>query len=296
MNTKFNCIAIIGTHQNPLVKETVFDLYQYLMSLDIKVIVEENTAETLNISNIDSCALTKIANEANLAIVVGGDGNFLHAARSLAAISSIPITGINRGKLGFLTDINPQEIKTRLKRLLEGQYQIEQRFILNADIYKNNQKESTITAVNDIVLSTGHSSRLFEFSVEINGQYAFSQRSDGIIIASPTGSTAHALSAGGSILYPSLNIIELVPMFSHSLTSRPIIISADSTIKITVAAYNDPTSLVSYDGHCHTELKNKNYILIKKAKHQLNILHPEDYNYYQTLRHKLHWSRLLFDE
>ncbi|MCF6764700.1 NAD(+) kinase [Thiotrichales bacterium 19S3-7] len=298
MSIKFNTIAIIGTHHNPLVEQTVSDVYDYLTHLDLTILVEKETADSFpGHQSIHGCSFDEIAQTAELAIVVGGDGNFLNAARKLAKLSNnhIPITGINRGKLGFLADINPDEIKTRLNALLNGHYTSEKRFILKTEVVKNKIKTGTMTAVNDIVLSSGHSSRLFEFWVSIDNQYAFSQRSDGIIIATPTGSTAHALSAGGSILYPSLNVIELVPMFAHSLTSRPIVVSAECAIEITIADYNNPQPLVSFDGHCHSDLSAGDQIKISKDKTELTILHPTDYSYYQTLRQKLHWSRLLFE-
>lgn len=298
LSIKFNSIGIIGTHCNPLVEQTVSELYDYLVSLNINILLEKETADSFTHHvQAKGYTLKEIATTAELAIVVGGDGNFLNAARKLANLCEhhIPITGINRGKLGFLADINPDEIKTRLHALLNGHYTTEKRFILKTDVIKSKKKTGSMTAVNDIVLSSGHSSRLFEFWVSIDNQYAFSQRSDGIIIATPTGSTAHALSAGGSILYPSLDVIELVPMFPHSLTSRPIVVSAESTIEITVAEYNDPKPLVSFDGHCHSDLNATDQIIIRKDKTELTILHPTDYSYYQTLRHKLHWSRLLFE-
>lgn len=296
MSIKFQTVAIIGTHHNPLVKQTVTELYHYLKGLNLDVLLEKETALSYeNSQHPIGHPLEIIAKSCDLAIVVGGDGNFLHAARNLVALNPIPITGINRGKLGFLTDINPNEIETRLTALLEGHYTTEKRFLLKGSVIKNGQPHGTITAINDIVLSSGYSSRLFEFSVSIDDKHAFSQRSDGIIVATPTGSTAHALSAGGSILYPSLDIIELVPMFPHSLTSRPIVVSANSTITITVTEYNNPTPLVSFDGDCYSDLEANDQIMIQKNPTELTIFHPKDYSYYQTLRHKLHWSRPLFE-
>lgn len=296
MSIEFQSVGIIGTHQNPHVSDTVFELWQFLNELNIQTFIEKETHKDFpNKNQLKAYSHKEIAENCDLAIIVGGDGNFLNAGRILSSFKEIPITGINRGKLGFLTDINPDDIKTRLFNLLKGYYKCEKRFILNAEVIKNNDSIGKITAVNEIVLSSGHNSRLFEFSVRIDNQEAFSQRSDGMIIATPTGSTAHALSAGGSILYPNLNAIELVPMYPHSLTSRPIVISADSTIEITIGSYNNPTPLISHDGHCFSDLLPKDKIIIKKDDTYLKILHPKDYNYYQTLRHKLHWSKLLFE-
>ena len=291
---KFKSIAIIGTHVNPLVSETVLHLYQ-LLKEKTSVFFEKDTADSICFSNMKSLTLQEIALNCDIAIVVGGDGNFLNAARVLSSHNEIPIIGINRGKLGFLTDINPNQLSTRLLNVLEGSFYIEKRFMIEGELYVKDRLISTAKAFNEIVITSGKASRLFQIMVEVDGHYAYSQRSDGIIIATPTGSTAHALSAGGPIMHPSLNAMVLVPMFSHTLSARPIVLSAESVIKIKIGEYNMPEVTLSYDGHNYQKMGVDDYILLKKHNKNINILHPLDYDYYKSLREKLHWSKMLFD-
>lgn len=290
----FKAIAIIGTHINPLVCETVLQLHNLLKNQS-NIYFDTETAESTKLNNIISLSLKEISCKCDLAIVVGGDGNFLNAARELSTYNEIPIIGINRGKLGFLTDINPDQLTSRLMKVLNGEYFIEKRFMLNGELYIDEQINSRAKALNEIVITGGTASRLFEITVEVDGHYAYSQRSDGIIIATPTGSTAHALSAGGPIMHPSLDVVVLVPMFSHTLTARPIVLNAESEIKIKIGAYNEPEVKLSYDGHSYQKMVEGNYVLLKKHDKVINILHPLDYDYYKSLREKLHWSKMLFD-
>jgi NAD+ kinase len=291
---QFNKVALIGIHTNPEVSETVFNLHQ-MLSNDVMVIVEEETATMLSSSKaMKTMSLSGLANTCDLAIIIGGDGNFLNVARNLSNFSEIPMIGINKGKLGFLTDISPFEIETRLLAVLRGEYSIEERFMITAQIHCDNEFAGKACAFNEIMIAAGQKSRLFELDIHIDGKHAFSQRSDGIIVATPTGSTAHALSAGGPIMYPSLDAISLVPMFSHSLNSRPIVINANSVIDVRVGEYNHPEPLLSFDGHSHLNLKPNSVVSIRKCNKRVKVLHPLDYDYYKSLRTKLHWSKMLF--
>ncbi|MFT6834689.1 MAG: NAD+ kinase [Francisellaceae bacterium] len=290
----FKSIGIIGTHINPLVSETVNHLFDLLKD-KTSIYFENETSLSVDGSNNQSLSLMEISHKCDLAIVVGGDGNFLNAARVLSMYNEIPIIGINRGKLGFLTDINPDQLSTRLLKVLNGEFSIEKRFMMQVQLFTNGEIFDTAHSLNEIVIDSGKASRLFEIMVDVDGHYAYSQRSDGIIIATPTGSTAHALSAGGPIMHPSLNVVVLVPMFSHTLSARPIVLNAESTIKVTIGAYNDPQPILSYDGHNLKAMSVGSYILLKKHDKNINIIHPLDYDYYKSLREKLHWSKMLFD-
>lgn len=291
---QFKKIGLIGTHVNPLVSETVCQIY-HLLKDKVTILIEENTAHCMDEHKLpEPSKLSDIAENCDLAIVIGGDGNFLNTARNLSTHADIPMIGVNRGKLGFLTDINPDELETRLMSVLEGHYTIEERFMITAEIHSNDMLSGKTYAFNEILIAAGQKSRLFELDISIDGRHAFSQRSDGIIIATPTGSTAHALSAGGPIMHPSLNVLSLVPMFSHSLNSRPIVISADSIIKIAIGDYNNPEPLLSFDGHSHLTLEAGNTIQVHKHQKKVKVLHPLDYDYYRSLRTKLHWSKMLF--
>ncbi|MDA7742443.1 NAD(+) kinase [Francisellaceae bacterium] len=295
---QFKKIGLIGTHINPSVAETVCELYTFLKD-KAEVFIESDTAHCMDDqNNSHEINLAAIAETCDVAIVVGGDGNFLNAGRRLSNYRDIPMIGINRGKLGFLTDIKPDEIQTRLLKVLEGEYRKESRFMIAAEVccdQKGNQSHTEKTyAFNEIMVGSGQKSRLFEIDVEIDGRHAFGQRSDGIIVATPTGSTAHALSAGGPIMYPELNALSLVPMFSHSLNSRPVVINGDSVVEIKIGEYNNPEPVLSFDGHSHLTLKPGDKVKIQKHQKYVTVLHPLDYDYYKSLRTKLHWSKMLF--
>ena len=295
MSIQFKNIAIIGTHTNPCVAETVTQLFHSLNN-HADIYIEEATAKTLSVDTKEVCSLKAIAETCDLAVVVGGDGNLLNAGRNLSLIRAIPIVGINRGKLGFLTDITPEQIEQRLLPILHGDYNQEKRFMLEASIKRTaDVKFNNITvALNDIVIAAGQHSKLFQMHVHIDGRYAFDQRADGMIIATPTGSTAHALSAGGPIMHPSLDAVVLVPMFSHSLNSRPIVIGADSSIEITIGQYNRPEPTLSFDGHIKTPLYPDDKVMFRKCDKSVTLLHPKDYDYFHSLRSKLHWGKMLF--
>ena len=291
---KFSAISIIGTHVNPLVAETVRQL-QSLLADKAALYFEHDTAGSLaNVDAVTILPLEELPCYTDLAIVVGGDGNFLNAARVLSLVREIPIIGINRGKLGFLTDITPHQLETRLMQVLEGAYYHEKRFMIEVSACDAGQHWlGKAYALNEVVLASGNTTRLFEMTVTVDGHHAFAQRSDGIIIATPTGSTAHALSAGGPIMHPSLDVVVMVPMFSHTLSARPIVLSAHSDISIRVEDYNDPSPIVSTDGHSVYTLAPGSSIQLGKCAKSVNMLHPYDYDYYRSLREKLHWSKLL---
>ncbi len=293
---QFAKIALLGTHDKPQVAQTVSQLYHWL-SESASVYIEHQTAASFQTPPKQTYDLSSLAQLCDIAIVVGGDGNFLNAARSLSLYRSVPIVGINRGKLGFLSDIKPQEMFDQLQKILQGDYQQESRFMLTTTDhpFSDNIPSETLTALNEVTFSSGYQARLFEMRVYIDNQYAFDQRSDGLLISTPTGSTAHALSAGGPIMYPSLDAMVIVPMYSHSLNSRPIIIPGDSSVSVEINAYNAPEPVVSFDGHSAHHIGIGQRITVRKCTQKITILHPQDYNYYHTLRTKLHWGKMLFD-
>lgn len=225
----------------------------------------------------------------DLIIVIGGDGSLLSAARMATKVNT-PVIGINRGRLGFLTDVLPNDIETQIGAVLAGQYKEEKRFLLHTSIYDETTTYFEGDAVNDVVLSRGNDTHLIEFSVYINEQLVSHYRSDGMILSTPTGSTAYALSAGGPIMHPQLNAIVLVPMCSHSLSSRPLVIDGGSKIELHISGHNETDLRVSCDGHESRMVKPGQKVAIEKNGHQLRLLHPLDYHYYDTLRSKLGWE------
>ena len=222
-------------------------------------------------------------------IVVGGDGSLLSAGQ-IAIQHHIPVIGINRGNLGFLTDISPQDFAQQLDLVLQGTYLCEERSLLTMSIYQNDRIYFESQAINDVVLSRGNETRLVTFDVFVNEQFVSHYRADGLILATPTGSTAYALSAGGPILHPKLNAIVMVPMFSHSFSARPLVIDDSSELRIQISAQNDMPLQISCDGHCSYSIAPGQYIKIKKSTQTLHLLHPKDYQYYDTLRIKLGWG------
>lgn len=289
----FNQIGIVGTHRNPLVAETVQQLLNLLLEWGVKVMIEEESAAALgDVGKAYAMPLDTMIKACDLAIAVGGDGNLLNAARQFS-VHNVPVLGINRGQLGFLTDIKPELLEAQLKPILMGEFREEKRFLIEASVKQEGVYADQGNALNDIVLFPGEVAQLIEFELFIDKQFVYSQRSDGLIISTPTGSTAYSLSAGGPLIQPHLNVLVLVPMFPHTLTSRPIVIDADSEILIQVAEHNKTHPRLSYDGQSHTALVPGAQIKIRKQARPLRLIHPFSHDYYAVLRTKLHWGKQL---
>ncbi|WP_150539541.1 NAD(+) kinase [Actinobacillus vicugnae] len=288
----FECIAIVGKPRHDIALETHLAVYNWLKDRHYSVLLEKNIAQQLNLP--DGKTLDEIGQQANLVIVIGGDGNMLGMARQLAKYR-IPLIGINRGNLGFLTDIAPQSAFEQLHNCIErGEYVIEERFLLEARIERNGKIIASNNALNEVVIHPSQVARIIEFEVYIDGKFAFSQRSDGLIISTPTGSTAYSLSAGGPILTPNMNAIALVPMHPHTLSSRPLVIDGDSQISLRFAQHNQPSLEVSCDGQYDMPFTPEDRIIVTKSPDPLHLLHLKDYNYFTVLGSKLGWSSKLF--
>ncbi len=294
MSTTFSCIGIIGKPRNATTMQTHHELIQWLESLDYKILVDSRLKPLLKTNEkIQFSDLIHIGECADLAIVVGGDGNMLGAARVLSRFD-IAVIGVNKGNLGFLTDLDPDDFKQPLQDVLNGHYIQEQRFLLEAKVYRHGQLKSHNSALNEAVLHPGKIAHMIEFEVYIDDSFAFSQRSDGLIISTPTGSTAYSLSGGGPILSPSLNTISIVPMFPHTLSSRPLVVDGGRKIKLLVSPNNQEALEVSCDGQVALSVLPGDEIVIDQSLNSLNLIHPQDYNYYHVLRNKLGWSSKLF--
>ncbi|MBE3664212.1 NAD(+) kinase [Vibrio navarrensis] len=294
MKKPFNVIAIIGKPRDQKAIQTHRDLYHWLTSLGYQVFIDDRLAHILdNVPAAHFSGLVELGEKADLAIVVGGDGNMLGAARILSRFD-ISVIGVNRGNLGFLTDLNPEDFQAALEAVLNGAYIEEERFLLEAEIHRHGQIKSHNAALNEAVLHPGQIAHMIEFEVYIDNTFAFSQRSDGLIISTPTGSTAYSLSGGGPILSPSLNAISLVPMFPHTLSSRPLVVDANRRIKLLVSPDNRGTQEVSCDGQVSLPVSPGDEIHIYQSPNRLRLIHPQDYSYYHVLRKKLGWSSKLF--
>lgn len=288
----FQIIGIVGKPRHDHALETHLAVYNWLKERHFDVLIQESIAKELNLPN--GKKLDEIGQTAHLVIVIGGDGNMLGMARQLAKYK-VPLIGINRGNLGFLTDIAPQSAFEQLYSCLEkGEFVIEERFLLEMQIERNGKIIASNNALNEVVIHPSQIARIIEFEVYIDGKFAFSQRSDGLIIATPTGSTAYSLSAGGPILTPNLNAIALVPMHPHTLSSRPLVVDGDSQISLRFALHNQQNLEASCDGQFDLPFTPEDRIIVQKSPDKLHLLHLENYNYFTVLGSKLGWSSKLF--
>lgn len=289
----FKTIGLMGKTDTPEAQHSLLTLYQGLSERGYTLLLEsESWAQLDKPADTSVCSVDEIGRQADLAVVVGGDGKMLGAARILSKYD-IGVIGVNRGNLGFLTDLDPDNALEPLLEVLAGHYKTEFRYLLNATVHSNGTLSGQNNAINEMILHSDKVAHMIEFEVYIDDDFMFSQRSDGLIIATPTGSTAYSLSAGGSILTPHLDAMALVPMFPHTLSSRPIVVDGNSRIRIRVANNNDPLH-VSCDGHVTLAVKPGDDILINKHPSHLRLIHPTNYNYYHVLRNKLKWGSRLF--
>lgn len=293
MNTLFNCIGLIGVPRQPEAFATHEMLYHWLTKNNYRVLVEDKLMNQLSLDVKHYASLDEIGEQAQLAIVVGGDGNMLRAARYLSHYN-IKIIGINRGNLGFLTDITPDKAVASLSEVLAGEYLDDSRFLLEVTLY-NKQGESTISsfAVNEIVVHPSQVAHMIEYEAYINDKKAFAQRADGVIISTPTGSTAYSLSAGGPIITPELDAFIITPMFPHSLSARPLVIKSDNIIKIKFPHATENLQ-IACDSQIILAVQPTDEIQIKRAPYEFNLIHAANYNYFRTLSTKLGWSKKLY--
>lgn len=287
---KFKTIGLFAKPNSKDSIETLKLLLKYLKANKFNTILEENCAKQLDEKLVENTATEmKIGHQCDLIIVIGGDGSMLKAARCIVD-DNVPMVGINRGKLGFLSDIPPSQMESCLDKILAGVYETEDRILLEASVIRGGATICNKKALNDIVFYNGDVARVIEFELFINDQFVMSQRSDGLIAATPTGSTAYALSGGGPILYPSLGAISLVPMYPHTLSGRPIVIHDDSTIRLIATPNKQHTPKICCDGQTHVALAHGDEVHIKKYCKTISLIHPKGYNYFALLREKLGWN------
>lgn len=294
MEKPIKSVGVIGKQHKKGVQKTLASLLTFLKEYNIETVVEEETATLLGPNTYRQVSRENLGSACELVIVVGGDGSLLNAAHAVVNHNT-RVLGINRGRLGFLTDISPDTLKQKLKKILAGEYYEEKRFLLDAEIQYDNDTLSQQCALNEIALLPGPIPHILEFEIYINDQFMSHERSDGLIIATPTGSTAYALSGGGPILHPELNAIVIVPMFPHSLHSRPIVIDANHDINIVIMEDNNTVPRLSCDSRGYTDIQPGSLIHIRKKSKHLRLIHPLDYDYYGALRSKLHWGKKNFD-
>ncbi|WP_367026516.1 NAD(+) kinase [Methylococcus sp. ANG] len=288
MLSQFRTIALIGKPDAPRIADTLAAIHAYLLTSGLEILVERGCA-TLFPHAARICTMPELAQRADIAVVVGGDGTLLGAARSLYA-HGVPLIGINLGRLGFLVDISPNEAVGKLHAILTGSYRAEERYPLVARLIRDGETVAQGSAVNEVVVHSGSATSMIELETAIDGVFLNSQRSDGLIVSTPTGSTAYALSAGGPILYPALNAMVLAPINPHTLSNRPIVISGDSLVTIAFRPNKEFRAQVSCDNVPFPDVAFEDRIEIRKAEQPFRILHPTDYDFFQILRLKLNWS------
>lgn len=289
----FKHITIISREHRPSLTNTLEHLIAFLQAKQINIALGEVSAQLHNSDDLPTIAEADIGKNTDLVIVIGGDGSLLRAAKAAAPYNT-PVLGINRGTLGFLTDIPPEQVEDKLTEVLNGQFIEESRYLLAMTIHSEGNTVAAGSALNEVVLLPGKdSARMIEFNVHINHDLVCHQRADGLIISTPTGSTAYSLSAGGPIIKPDLEANVIVPMSPHTLSMRPIVVSADNRIKVTIANELDSAPRVACDGNEPVSIPLGGHLHIDKSPHALRLLHPADYDYFQTLRSKLRWGEKL---
>lgn len=289
MNGRFQTIALTGKYRDPRVSDSMLILAEHLAAAGVRVLLDPEIRMEFPGLVVESLPEAELVAAADLVIAIGGDGTMLYASR-LVAGQGVPLLGINRGRLGFLADITPGEMLRRLDEVLAGEYDEDQRLMLEA-IIENGEEPRRALALNDVVLQKRDTGRMLDFENWIDGVYVNTHGGDGLVIATPTGSTAYALSGGGPILHPSLDAITLVPICPHTLSDRPIVIRADAQLEIRVLERPDTRAEVSCDGQPLGELTAGQRLMVRAAKEHVVLIHPRGYDYFRLLRSKLHWGR-----
>jgi NAD+ kinase len=282
----YQTIALVVRQNTDGIAESVGSVVDFLHQGGYAVVFEEQTAAHLELKpdNVRVMSATEIGAHCDAAIVMGGDGTMLGIARQLAPFD-VPLIGINQGRLGFMTDITLEDMLPVLAKILGGSYKAERRTLLEGRVRRNGETIHVGLAVNDVVVARAG---MAELRVDVDGHFMYNQRSDGLIISTPTGSTAYALSAGGPLLHPSLGGVVLVPIAPHALSNRPIVLPESSEIVIEIVRGRDIS--VNFDMQTFASLQAQDQIVIQRSPHAITFLHPEDWSYYNTLREKLHWN------
>ena len=293
MKKEFNVVAIVARRLTNRILESITKIDSLLIEMGIQTLLEEKVLSALKLDRGDGVVTrAELGGVADLVIVVGGDGSILGVSRDLAG-SGVPVVGVNRGSLGFLAAIAPGDIEEKFEQILSGDYSIEDHFLLEAQVFRDDVLVSSSTALNDVVVNPSSMSRMMEFDLLVNEEFVYNQRSDGIIVASPTGSTAYSLSAGGPIMHPRLDAVVVVPMFPHTLTSRPLVVSGDSTVMVRIIDAAEGAPQLSCDSQINLPLEVGDVVKVGKSEEPLNLLYPAGHSFYESCRSKLDWASRL---
>ena len=295
MSSAFSNIGLIGRSRHDSTLDSLQRLLKLVQGRALAVTVEPGLAQLLDSGDdVREASREAITEASDLVIVVGGDGSMLGAAPALAQFNT-PVLGVNRGRLGFLTDISPDEIEARVSAVLDGAYEAEHRFLLDVTVRREGQPVGTGDALNDVVVNSGTSAQMIEFELFISDTFVYRQRADGLIVSTPTGSTAYALSGGGPIMHPALDALVLVPMFPHTLNSRPIVVDGSSEIRIDIVRRNRIFPPVTCDGRVNITAHPGDSVHIYKKPQPLILIHPQQHCFYASCRDKLRWSSALVE-
>ena len=287
MGDRFQKVAILGRHEDPRVAEPMTALVMHLTKAGVTVLAEESLALDLPVTRLPE---SQLAGAADLVIAIGGDGTMLYAG-NLTRDSGIPLLGVNRGRLGFLADVTPDEMLANVDRVLAGEYSSDSRLLLEAELTLADGRMVHATAFNDIVLQRRETGRMLDFETSVAGQFVNTHSGDGLIIATPTGSTAYALSCGGPIVEPQLDAVVVVPICPHTLTDRPLVIAASQQIQIRLLEREDTQAEVAVDGHPLDAIRPADTLTINASAKRVHLIHPPGYDFYEILRSKLFWGR-----
>jgi len=287
MSERFRHAAIVGKYQSHGMRDVLEHIAQFLIRQGLEVSLERQTALATGINDHGSLSPDEIGAQCDLAVVVGGDGTMLGIARQLARFNT-PMIGINQGRLGFITDVSAEEFSATLPDILAGRYVEDRRAMLEGSVWRDGELIFEGYALNDVVVNRGGVSSMVELKIDIGGEFVANHRADGLIVASPTGSTAYALSAGGPMLHPRIAGWVVAPIAPHDLSNRPIVVPDTAEIGIELVAGRDAS--VSFDMQGLASLLHGDRVVVRRSAHQVRFLHPQGFSYYATLRRKLHWN------
>ncbi|MDN3545204.1 MAG: NAD kinase [Roseateles asaccharophilus] len=284
--TPFRHAAIVGKHQARGIRPVLEEIAEFVTSQGLDVSLERDTAENTGITDYPALSTEEMGAQCDLAIVVGGDGTMLGFARDMAR-HGMPLVGINQGRLGFITDISLERFRESLAPILRGDYEGERRAMLEGAVWRDGEVIFEGLALNDVVVSRGATAAMVELKVDVGDEFVANMRADGVIVASPTGSTAYSLSSGGPILHPSIAGWVVVPIASHTLSNRPIVLPDSGEVRLEIVAGRDAS--VNFDMQSLASLLHGDRITVRRSAHQVCFLHPKGWSYYATLRRKLRW-------
>ncbi len=294
MKSKFRHVALFGKYHTTVSgsalensRRVMDDVAQFISRIGAEVVLEHGTSEHLGLNVYPTLKMADIGKQCDLGVVIGGDGTMLGIGRQVAPFG-LPLIGINQGRLGFITDIPIEQYAQTLKPMLLGHFEEEQRSMLHAQVWRSKHCVFDAFAMNDVVVNRGATSGMLELRIEVDGRFVATQRADGLIVATPTGSTAYSLSAGGPLMHPNLGGWVIAPIAPHTLSNRPIVLPDTSKISIEVVSGRDASA--NFDMQSLASLMIGDQITVEQSSHKVRFLHPQGWNYFDTLRKKMHWN------